>query len=257
MLAEDFGRFDQRHLGGHGTVGPDLEDQLVIVGLLTNTGVFHLVADTGNGRVDRVDGDQPDFDLFCGVRVLLRRGDIATALLDDELHIEVDLLGQRRKEAARVVDGDRGICLDEVTGHFTGTLGLQTHGLHGVFVALERDDHVLDVEDQVGDIFHDTFERAELVLGTLDLDAGDRGALQGGQQDAAKRVTNGRAEATLEGLDGELSVCIGKRLFIGDHTVGKFQSTPANTHGVLQSDRSGCKKGRQRLGGHALKPSAA
>ncbi len=48
VLAQDLCRFDQRHLRADRAVGPDFQRQLVEVGLLTDTGVFHLVTDTGH-----------------------------------------------------------------------------------------------------------------------------------------------------------------------------------------------------------------
>jgi hypothetical protein len=47
------------HLGGDGAVGPDLEDELVVVGALADAGVLDLVADALDGRVDGVDGIRP------------------------------------------------------------------------------------------------------------------------------------------------------------------------------------------------------
>jgi hypothetical protein len=64
VLAEDLGRLDDRHVGRDGAVGPDLEDQLVIVGLLSDAGVLDGVADALDGRVDRIDGNDADLLLL-------------------------------------------------------------------------------------------------------------------------------------------------------------------------------------------------
>ena len=66
---------------------------------------------------------------------------------------------------------------------------------------LQRD--LLDVEDDVGDVLADARERRELVQHALDLDRGDGGALQRGQQHAAQRVAERHAEAALERLGDE------------------------------------------------------
>ena len=45
VLAEDLAGLDQRHLRRDRAVGPDLQDQAVVVGLLADAGVFGRVAD--------------------------------------------------------------------------------------------------------------------------------------------------------------------------------------------------------------------
>jgi hypothetical protein len=49
VLAEDLGRLDEGHVRRDGAVGPDLEDQLVIVGLLSDAGILDGVADALDG----------------------------------------------------------------------------------------------------------------------------------------------------------------------------------------------------------------
>ena len=63
-------------------------------------------------------------------------------------------------------------------------------------VALEAE--LLDVQDDLGDVFLDARDRRELLVDVTDLDAGDRGALEGRQEDAPKGVAEGDAVAGLE-----------------------------------------------------------
>jgi hypothetical protein len=77
-----------------------------------------------------------------------------------------------------------GVGLDEVGGDVARALGGEAHGLG--FIALEADDEVLDVEDDVGDVLHHALHGGELVLDALDLHGDDRGALERGEQDAAE-----------------------------------------------------------------------
>jgi hypothetical protein len=58
---------------------------------------------------------------------------------------------------------------------------------------------LLDVQDDLGDVFLDAGDRRELLVHVADLDAGDRGALERGQEDAPERVAEGHAVAGLEG----------------------------------------------------------
>ena len=74
------------------------------------------------------------------------------------------------------------------------TVGLVVLGAH---------DELLDVQDEVGDVFLHTGHGGELVQYAVDADAGDRGARDGREQCAAQRVTEGVTEAGLERLDDE------------------------------------------------------
>ena len=65
-----------------------------------------------------------------------------------------------------------------------GPLGRQLH--HAGLVALELDDEVLDVENDIGGILEHARQAGELVLDTLDLDRGDGGALERGEQDTTE-----------------------------------------------------------------------
>ena len=74
----------------------------------------------------------------------------------------------------------------------------QRHALRALALHLERDR--LDVEDDVGHVLAHARDRRELVQHAVDLDRGDRGALQRRQQHAAQRVAERHAEAALERL---------------------------------------------------------
>ena len=79
----------------------------------------------------------------------------------------------------------------------------------------------------------------DLVLHALDLDLGDRAALQAGQEDAPQAVADRDAEAAFERLDVELAVGVGQRLAVADDPAGQFQATPTDAHGDgLQSEQS-------------------
>lgn len=65
------------------------------------------------------------------------------------------------------------------------------------------EDETLDIQNNVGDILHDTRSGRELVLHALDLDGGCRSAVQGGQQDTTHAVTERLAIAALERFHDE------------------------------------------------------
>src|SRR5690606_390500 len=99
-------------------------------------------------------------------------------------------------------------------------------------VAVDVDDDGLDVEHDVGDVLEDAFEGAEFVVGPRDAGVRDRGALEAAEQDAAEAVADGGAEAALKRLDREAPVDVAAGAFVANHTRGKFESTPSNTHVV-------------------------
>ena len=111
VLAEDLARLDQRHLRRDRAVGPDLEDQAVVVGLLADAGVLGRVADARDRRVDRC---RPRSGRSPAPRVLdvLGGGDVAAALVDRQRHVEADVFGQRRDDEVLVddvIDGSASI----------------------------------------------------------------------------------------------------------------------------------------------------
>ena len=87
---------------------------------------------------------------------------------------------------------------------------------------LQRD--LLHVEDDVGDVLADAGEARELVQHALDLDRGDRGALERGEQHAAQRVAERQAEAALERLGDERWPCGGVAAGLRLEAVGFFSS---------------------------------
>ena len=70
-------------------------------------------------------------------------------------------------------------------------------------VAVQDADELLEVEQDVGDVLADAGKGRELVRDALELDRGDGGALERGEQHAAQRVAERVAEAAVERLDHE------------------------------------------------------
>src|SRR5438128_9632178 len=73
------------------------------------------------------------------------------------------------------------------------------------------DHEALDIQDNVGDVFDDAWDGADLVLDALDLDASDGTSLKAGEKNAAQAVADSDAEAALERFHAELAVGIGQR----------------------------------------------
>ena len=121
--------------------------------------------------------------------LVVLRAAVAAAHLDFELGLEALLLVERGDDLVGVEDLDTGVELD-VAGGDRAFLGHVEEQDARVAVR-EFEEDLLEVEDDVGDIFRDAGQRAEFMDGALELDAGDGGAFQRGEEHAAQRVTEG------------------------------------------------------------------
>src|SRR5205807_9241486 len=74
---------------------------------------------------------------------------------------------------------------------------------------------LLQVEDDLGHIFLDVRDRAELMRDAVDLDRGHRRAPQRREQHTAQRVAQGGTKARVQGLDVELAI-VRARLELAD-----------------------------------------
>src|SRR6478609_7965019 len=191
------GRGD-RVAGTDRRLGLDVDDELVEVGALLDTSRLDLVRHLEDRAVDRVDRHPADLV----VRTLVLDGrHVAAATLDDQLHLQRALVGQRGDLEVGVVDLDAGRRSDVRGGDVTGTRLAQVHG--DGLVVLRGDDEALEVEDDLGDVFLDALDGRELVKDAVDPNARDRGTGDRAQQGTAQRVAERVAEARLEGLDDE------------------------------------------------------
>ncbi len=160
-------------LGGHGAVGFDRQVEPVEIELLPDAGILDLISDLANRRIQRIDRDQADRRVG---RTVGGRGDVARTDVAGQLHIE-------RRAFIEVTDDEILVHDLDIAGHRNiaglhfGRAGRGKLQPLGAFAFhLERD--LLDVEDDVGDIFAHAGQRREFVQDILDLDRGDSGALE-------------------------------------------------------------------------------
>ena len=90
---------EQRVVRRDAAVGPDFEDQTVVIGALTDAGVFHRVPDAGDRRENGIDRDHAD--RLIGALVFVARGETA-ADFHFELRLEFVLLVERADELLRI-----------------------------------------------------------------------------------------------------------------------------------------------------------
>src|SRR5882757_7081072 len=182
----------------HGLLGLDIDDQLVEVGALLDTGRLDLVRDLEHRAVDGVDRDTAD---LLAQLLVLHGGDVAATALDGQLHLQLALAVQRGEDEVGVVHLDTGRGRDIGCGDQTRALLAQVH--HDRLVVLRGDDQLLDVEDEVGDVLLDARHGGELVQDTVDPDAGDSRTGDRGEERTTQGVAEGVAEARLQRLDHE------------------------------------------------------
>src|SRR5882672_1093703 len=238
VLAQDLGRLGDRLLRGDGPVGPHFEDQALVVRQLADARVLDLVPHALDRREARIDGDHSDLRLV--LRVLLGRH-VAAALVDGDLRGEVGVLRQRADVQVGVDDLDARLGRDRAGLHDALLGGLDPeHLLAGLG---QLDDQLLEVQHDVGHVLHDALDRRELVGDALDLDGGDRGALDRRVQHAAQRVADRVGEAPLERLGEEHRVRRRGGLLVAGHAGGKLEILPADSHDQC-SLFSGARTGR-------------
>ena len=99
-----------------------------------------------------------------------------------------------------------------------------------VVVGIELD--LFEIEDDFHHVLDDAGNGLELVIDSLDLDRGDGGTFERGEEHAAERVADGVAVAGLEGFRGEFRVGVGGSLLILDERLGHFETSKTNWHNV-------------------------
>ena len=87
------------------------------------------------------------------------------------------------------------------------------------------EENLLQVEDDVGHILDHAVNGGELVHGAVNLDGGDGGAFQGGEEHAAQGVADGVAVAGFKGLGDELGVGFGGGCVFLDQPLGHFETS--------------------------------
>jgi hypothetical protein len=181
----------------HGTIGLDIDDELVEVRHLPDLGAFDPVGHVANRREDRVDRDDAD-----GVAGLVALGAaIADTAGGGHLDLELARGGHRCKVQVAVDDIDAGRSLD--VGRRDVLLALRRDVQRLGVLALDAEDHLLEVQDEVDDVFDDTVHRGELVLHAVDADGRDRGTWDARQQRATQRIAERVTESGLERLNDE------------------------------------------------------
>ena len=194
MFGKDLSRQRYSLLRVDNAVCPNAQGELVIVSDLTDTGVVHRVVHLEDRGVDRVDGEHAD-DLVARDQLVLLGGDIASALIQRDLHVQNRAVGKGRDVQLGVEDLNLAVALDALGSDLAGTLRRDLNDLGTV--RMEFSYQALHVQNDLGDVFLDAGDGRELVKNSVYLDRCDGYALKGREQYAAKRVAQRVAEASL------------------------------------------------------------
>ena len=158
MLPQDLCRLDQRHLWRDGPVGPNFHRELVVVGLLANTGLFDLILHPGDRAEHSIHGNNADF-LRC--LALLTGRHVTAAILDHHLELKRHVVSQIRQHEILIDNLDRFVRLDVGSGHRAAGALFYPHHAGGITVVLDHE--TLHREHDVGGILENTLDRRELM----------------------------------------------------------------------------------------------
>jgi hypothetical protein len=112
--------------------------------------------------------------------------------------------------------------LDISSSNGTGLVdGERKGGRILVLEVLELD--LLEIEDNLGDVFDDTGKRGKLVLSSGDTDGSDGGSLERGEENTSEAVAYGVTETCLERLCREFGVGVGCGIFVFYETFWDFK----------------------------------
>ena len=145
-------RLEQCVIRRQTSVGPDFENELVVIGALTDPGVFDGILDTRDRRKNRIDRDNSDS--LIGTLIFLAGGEATT-----DAHIKLGIKFMFFVESAdhllRVEHFKTLNGLDVAGGHFAFLVHDERKFLRLVILTVHFEFHFLEVEDDVGDVLDD------------------------------------------------------------------------------------------------------
>src|SRR6202035_2804867 len=98
---------------------------------------------------------------------------------------------------------------------------------------VQMDGHLLQVEDDVGDVLDHPGDGRELVEHALDVDRRHRRPLDRGEQAAAEGIADRRGEAPLERLGHELAIGLSKRIALYLDALGALKTFPKHRNSFV------------------------
>ena len=174
MLAENLRRLHKSHLRLQGAVGPDLKNQAIVIGQLTNPGVLRFITNPADGRERGIHPDNPDLIVTI---TIFRSGSITTSLACPEVDIKRDILGELGNVKVRIDNGHLGSMFNVTRSYISGLVDTDLK-FHIISIALNQHEHVLEIEHNIGNVFVNTRHAGEFVLDTFDLRVNERSSFK-------------------------------------------------------------------------------
>ena len=165
MLIEEIGCLRDCFLGRDGAVCPHFHSELVIVCDLTQTGVFYLIVDFQNRGIDAVYCDHVDRRIHHLLVTLCRN--VASALINDDFHIQLCTLTQSCDMHTRVEDIHFRVGFDVAGGNFALALCFDIDRFRSV--AVELCGESLQAENDFRHILFYTGNRTQFMVYAIDL----------------------------------------------------------------------------------------
>ena len=184
-------------------VGPDLEGQAIVIGLLTNAGVFDGIVHLADRRKDGIRRDDPDGRI--GILVV-RCAHIAAALFQGQVHDEIGVLVEGGDVQIAVHNLDLIVHREGGRSQLTGTLDVDRHRLGTI--AIQLSGKLFQVEDDLCNVLFHAGNGGKLMLDALNADAGNGNARQRAQQHATQGISQRLAKAMLKRLYDKLAVAV-------------------------------------------------
>ncbi len=168
---------------------------------MADAGFLDRVTHTRNRAEDRIDRNNAD---LLDVGAVFRRRHIATTIFNHHLHDKWNIVSQVGDHQI-FVDDLHGFVGFDVRGHDDPSrIPFDTQHFRGVAVVLHNER--LDVENDVGHVFQQTWDRGEFVLSIVDFDLRHRAAFQTRKQHTTQSITHGRTKTALKRLGDEFTV---------------------------------------------------
>src|SRR5215510_3151932 len=157
---------------GDAAVGPDFEEQFVVIGVLPQPRGLNMEVDLGDRGMNRIDRDVTDRQIV--VEVAVSRN-VTAPPFDPHFDVQVSTLAHRGDVYVRVKDLHVIITLDVTRLHFPRFGARNADGLRLTGVEFEGD--LFKVEDDIGGILNDARNRGELMQHAFNAHGGDGGPL--------------------------------------------------------------------------------
>src|SRR4030095_8526140 len=170
-------------------VGPDLEQQLVVICVLPQPCGLDVEIDLGDRGMNGIYGDVTDRQIV--VEIAVSR-DVTTPALNSHLDVQISALAHRGDVNVGVEPLNVIIQFDVARFHLPRFGARHANGLGFAGMEFERD--LFKVEDDIGGILNDSRDRGELVQHAFDSHGGYGGPFDRLKKRAAHNVNHNCAE---------------------------------------------------------------